>query len=402
MEPTSPVSLTSPRSPISRGLSRRSFARILGTGLATAAFVPTLVEAAQAPPGPILAPAASPAAAPAAVPGLPVDDLVRLSANENPYGPSPAAFAAIQGAFDRSYRYPDDELEALSAAVARSHGVGRDQVLLGAGSSEILRLAATAFTGHGRPVVVADPTFEAIQRYAAAVGAEAVQVPLTADHRHDLVKMAAVAKAGLVYLCNPNNPTASVTPKGEVRAFLKAVPPTTAVLVDEAYFHYAESPDYESVLPLLPEHPNLIVTRTFSKIHGMAGLRCGYAVGLKNAIERLRVYQAYDSLNLMVLVAARASLGDAAHLEESRQKNHDVRGRVCSALDGMGLRYIPSAANFLMIDLKREVKPVREALRAQKVEVGRVFQAMPNHLRVTVGTGEQMERFLAAFKQVMA
>lgn len=379
---------------LSRGLSRRSFARIFGTGLAAVAgtaFVPALGEAQQAPPGPHPVP-----------PVLPVDDLVRLSANENPYGPSPAAFAAIQGAFDRACRYPDDELEALSEEVARSHGVARDQVLLGAGSSELLKLAATAFTAPGRAVVVAEPTFESILRYATVSGAEAVKVPLTADHRHDLAKMAAAPKAGLVYVCNPNNPTASITPKAEVRAFLKKLPPTTAVLVDEAYFHYADSPDYETVLPLVAEHPNLIVTRTFSKIHGMAGLRCGYAVALKETIERLKAHQAYDSLNLMVLVAARASLRDAAHLERSRRLNAEVRGRVYSALDGMGLHYIPSAANFLMIDLRREVKPVREALRAQKVDVGRVFPAMPNHLRVTVGTAEQMERFLGAFKQVMA
>ncbi|MEA2693228.1 MAG: histidinol-phosphate aminotransferase [Acidobacteriota bacterium] len=382
---------------MSRGLSRRSFARILGTGLATAALAPTVGGAQEAQPGP------RPVPAPVPAPGaMPVDDLVRLSANENPYGPSPAAFAAIQGAFGRACRYPDDELEALSEEIARSHGVNRNQVLLGAGSSEILKLAAAAFTAPGRAVVVAEPTFEAILRYATTAGAETVKVPLTADHRHDLTKMAAVRKAGLVYVCNPNNPTASITPKGEVRAFLKALPPTTAALVDEAYFHYAESPDYETVLPLIAEHPNLIVARTFSKIHGMAGLRCGYAVALKETVERLKAHQAYDSLNLMVLVAARASLGDAAHLEQSRLKNRDVRGRVCSALDGMGLRYIPSSANFLMIDLRREVKPVREALRAQKVDVGRVFPSMPNHLRVTVGTAEQMERFLAAFKQVMA
>jgi histidinol-phosphate aminotransferase len=370
---------------MSRGLSRRSFARILGTGLATAALAPAVGGAQETQPGP--RPIPGPVPAPAA---MPVDDLVRLSANENPYGPSPAAFAAIQGAFDRACRYPDDELEALSEEIARSHGVPRNQVLLGAGSSEILKLAAAAFTAPGRAVVVAEPTFEAILRYATTAGAETVKVPLTADHRHDLTKMAAVRKAGLVYVCNPNNPTASVTPKGDVRTFLKALPPTTAVLVDEAYFHYAESPDYETVLPLIAEHPNLIVARTFSKIHGMAGLRCGYAVALKETIERLKAHQAYDSLNLMVLVA------------QSRLKNRDVRGRVCSALDGMGLRYIPSSANFLMIDLRREVKPVREALRAQKVDVGRVFPAMPNHLRVTVGTAEQMERFLNAFKQVMA
>jgi histidinol-phosphate aminotransferase len=369
---------------LSRGLSRRSFARILGTGLATAAFAPALAEAKGG------------------TPVAPAETLVRLSANENPYGPSPAAFVAIQGAFDRACRYPDDEVAALRGEIARSHGVGADQVVLGAGSSEILKLAAAAATGAGRKVVVADPTFESILRYAAAAGAESVKVPLTADYRHDLPRMAAVPQAGLLYVCNPNNPTASLTPKGEVRALLAALPATTTVLVDEAYFHYVDSPDYETVVPLVARYPNLIVARTFSKIHGMAGLRCGYAVAQKETIERLELQQAYDSLNLMVLVAARASLADPVHLERSRRRNHEVRARVLAAVEAMGLRTIPSSANFFMIDLGREVKPVRAALRERQVDVGRLFPALPNHLRVTVGTGEQMERFLGAFKQVMA
>jgi histidinol-phosphate aminotransferase len=368
----------------SLGLSRRSFARILGTGLASAAFAPALK------------------AGPGSSAALKGSDIVRLSANENPYGPSPAAYAAIQGAFDRACRYPDEELEALHEEVARSHGVGADQIVLGAGSSEILRLAAAAYTGPGRPAVLADPTFEPIVRYAATAGAETVKVPLTADFRHDLARMAAVPKAGLIYLCNPNNPTASLTPKAEVRAFLAALPPTTAVLVDEAYFHYVDSPDYETVVPLVAQHPNLIVARTFSKIHGMAGLRCGYAVAQKEVSERLGSHQAFDSLNLMVLVAARASLASADHLERSRRLNREVRARVLQELEGMSLRTIPSSANFFMVGLGREVKPVREALRDKKIDVGRVFPSLPKHLRVTVGTGEQMDRFLTAFKQVMA
>jgi histidinol-phosphate aminotransferase len=380
----------------SPGLSRRSFARLLGlvgaglgSGLATGTLAPREARA-QAPAG-----------APAPVRMNP-EELLRLSANENPYGPCPAAFTALREAASRSFRYPDAELDGLTEAVAQSHGLPPEQVVLGAGSSEILKLAAAAFTAPDRAVVVAEPTFEAIVFYARATGAPVVKVPLTADHRHDLAKMAAVPKAGIVYLCNPNNPTASLTPKGEVRAFLKALPPTTAVLVDEAYFHYVESPDYESVLPLLGEHPNLIVARTFSKIHGMAGLRCGYGVAQKETALRLRLHQAFDSLSLPALVAARASLGDPAHLERSRQLNREVRGRVCSALDGMGLRYIPSSANFMMIDLGREMEPVRAALRARKVDAGRRFPAMPHHLRVTIGTGDEMDRFLAAFKQVMA
>ena len=387
----------------STGLSRRGFARILGSGLVTAAFAPAFPAPAlgQTAEAPIPAEPVS-----AATPGTPVKTAiggeVRLSANENPYGPSPAAFQAIQGAFGEACRYPDRMVESLRDEIARSHGVAPGQVLLGAGSSEILKLAAVAFTGPGRAVVVAEPTFESIVRYAEVAGASVVRVPLTADFRHDLPRMAAVPKAGLVYLCNPNNPTASLTPKGEVRAFLKALPPTTAVLVDEAYFHYVESPDYETVLPLLAEHANLLVTRTFSKIHGMAGLRLGYTVAQKEAIDELRRRQAYDSLNVLALVAARASLGDPAHLERSRNLNREVRTHALDTLAGMGFKAIPSVANFFMVDLRREVKPVIAALHARNVDVGRVFPALPRFLRVTVGTADEMERFLTAFRQVLA
>jgi histidinol-phosphate aminotransferase len=340
--------------------------------------------------------------APSAALAVPAEEVVRLSANENPYGPSPAAFTAIQGAFGEACRYPDREVDRLREEIAVQHGVGAQQVLLGAGSSEILKLAAIAFTGAGRALVVAEPTFESLAHYAEVAGASVIKVPLTQDYRHDLKRMANLPKAGLVYVCNPNNPTASLTPKGEVRAFLKALPPTTAVLVDEAYFHYVESPDYETVLPFVADHPNLVVARTFSKIHGMAGLRLGYAVGQKEMIERLKTFQAYDSLSLPVLVAARASLADPAHLERSRRLNREVRTHVLEELAGMGLRSIPSAANFFMVDLGRDVQPVRDALRARQVEVGRLFPSLPKFLRVTVGTEEQMARFLTAFRQVMA
>ncbi|PYJ99135.1 MAG: hypothetical protein DME68_04685, partial [Verrucomicrobia bacterium] len=158
--------------------------------------------------------------------------------------------------------------------------MNRDQILLGDGSGEILKLCAETFTGPKQQgtLVVGDPTFEAIINNASANGAEVVKVPLTGTFSHDLPKMAAGAKEGLIYVCNPNNPTASITPKNEVRDFITKTPRQTMILVDEAYFHYADSPDYESVIPLVTDHPNLIVSRTFSKIYGMAGLRCGYCV----------------------------------------------------------------------------------------------------------------------------
>jgi histidinol-phosphate aminotransferase len=362
-------------------LSRRGFVQILGAGAAAAVLRPELATALRL------------AEAPAA------SGVVRLSSNENPYGPSPAAFDAMQKAFDLAWRYPDEAADALVAELAKLHGVPGDHILLGNGSGEILKLCAAAFTAQEKPVVMADPTFESIGRYARAGGADVVKIPLTSDHRHDLERMLPEG-AGLVYLCNPNNPTASLTPKAAVRTFLARVPVSTLVLVDEAYFHYAESGDYESVIPSIKDLPNLIVARTFSKIYGMAGLRCGYAVARPETLARMQEHQAWDTVNIMALVAARAALGDSAHFERSRRLNRETGAFVRSGLEAMGYRCIPSEANFLMADLGRDVAPVIDALKQRGVHVGRRFPTLPSHLRVTIGTRPQMEAFLAALKKV--
>jgi histidinol-phosphate aminotransferase len=230
-----------------------------------------------------------------------------------------------------------------------------------------------------------------------------VKIDLTPDYRHDLSKMlAATNGAGLVYVCNPNNPTASITPRKEIGEFLSRVPRQTIVLVDEAYHHYVESNDYESVIPLVKDNPNLIVARTFSKIYGMAGLRCGYCVARRENIGLMRAHQIFDSVNIMAIVAALAGLRDSDHVTKGRKLNSEVRKTVCGELDALGYRYIPSHANFMMIDLRREVRPVITAMRSRGVEVGRLFPALPTFMRVTIGTSAQMKAFLTAFRAAMA
>jgi histidinol-phosphate aminotransferase len=372
---------------LTKPISRRRFAGLLGIGVASTALRPLSQAHAAAAPQELVA-----------VEGL--DGIIRLNSNENPYGPPPAAMDALRQGLTQVWRYPDEIADELVAELVRLHGVGTDQVVLGNGSSEILKLCAAAFTGPGRPLVMATPTFEAIGRYTRASGGEVLSTPLTADHRHDAVKMLEAARfAGLVYVCNPNNPTGSVTP--DLRGFLARVPAGTAVLVDEAYHHYAEGNGYESVLPLVAEHPGLIVARTFSKIYGMAGLRCGYAVGRPETIDRLRFHQAWDNLNCQALVAARAALGDSAHVERSRRLNHETRDWVTGELAARGYVSIPSQANFLMTDLRRDVGPVIDGLRQRRVAVGRRFPALPTHLRVTIGTRPQIERFLSALGEVL-
>jgi histidinol-phosphate aminotransferase len=378
-------------------ISRRKFTQLLGAGAAGAVVRPALSLAKPA--------TANRAGAIASV--------VRLSSNENPYGPSPKALKAMNDAFKLAWRYPDEHADLLIDSLAKINGVNRDQIVLGDGSGEILKLCAETFTGQisngnapstASPrgnLVVADPTFEAILHHATVNGAEVIKVPLTSMFSHDLPKMSDAAKKGLVYICNPNNPTASITPKMEIREFIAKTPRQTMILVDEAYYHFADTPDYESVIPLVKDYPNLIVARTFSKIYGMAGLRCGYCVAQRETIERIRPHQSWDSVNIMALAAAIASLDDPDQVANGRRLNSEVKAFVLSGLDGMGYKTIPSQANFVMIDVKRPVVPLIKALKERNVQVGRLFPALPNHMRLTIGKKAEMEAFLSAFHQVL-
>ena len=394
-------------------ISRRRFAQLFGAGATYVLAGGSSLARSTDGPGP------------ASLARLSSSEVVRLNSNENPYGPSPKALKAMTDAFNLAWRYPDEHADLLIETLARVHGVQQDQILLGDGSGEILKLCASAFTGPltsdtneavtlARPtrggalefrrgrgkLVVANPTFEAILNHAAVNRAETVRIPLTSSFAHDLPRMLSSATEGLIYICNPNNPTASITRKNEVRDFIAKVPSQTMILVDEAYFHYADSPDYESVAPLIKNYPNLIVARTFSKIYGMAGLRCGYCLAQPATIQRLRPHQTWDSVNIMALAAAVASLNDADQVANSRRLNSQTKRFVSGELEGMGYKHIPSQANFLMLDLKRPAFPVIQALAQRQVKVGRVFPALPNHLRVTIGKQPEMETFLTAFRDV--
>jgi len=368
-------------------VSRRKFAQLLGAGAAAVVVRPSLSFAKPT----------QSVATPLAESG----NIVRLSANENPYGPSPKAFQAITESFGLACRYPDEHNNVLIDKLAKLNGVNHDQILLGDGSGEILKLCAETFTGpQNGKLVAADPTFEAILNNASANGAEVVKIPLTSTFAHDLPKMLAAAKGGVIYVCNPNNPTASITPKEELRDFIAKTPRETMILVDEAYFHYANSPDYESVISLVKEHPNLIVSRTFSKIYGMAGLRCGYCVAQKETIERMRRNQMWDSVNCMALAAATASLDDPDQVTNGKRSTNEAKQFTISELDKIGYKQIPSQANFIMFDCKKPVVPLIKAMKERNVHVGRLFPALPNHMRVTIGKKSEMETFLAAFREV--
>ena len=368
-------------------ISRRQFAHLIGVGAAAAIVRPQITIAKES----------------ATVPAPVKPGVVRLSANENPYGPSAKAHEAMKNAHPACNRYPDEANDLLIDKIAKINNVNRDNVVLGDGSSEILKLCAETFTGPTQgKLVVADPTFEAILEYSKACGADVVKVPLTSSYAHDLEKMGAASQKGLIYVCNPNNPTASVTPKSDLREFIAKTSPETMILVDEAYFHYADSPDYDSVIPLVKDHPNLIVARTFSKIYGMAGLRCGYCVAQPETIKRMHGFQMWDSVNIMALVAASASLDDANQLTNGRKMNSEAKNFTLTELEQMGYKSIPSQANFIMFDCKKPVVPIIKAMKDKNVAVGRLFPAYPNHMRLTIGKKSEMEAFVSAFKQVMA
>ncbi len=366
-------------------ISRRAFAGSLGAAAGVAIFDTPLVTG--------VAEASARRPRPA--------DAVILSSNENPYGPSPKALAAAATAAVN--RYPDALEDETRSAIAKLHGVSADEVLLGCGSSEILQMADQAFSGPGKKVVAAEPTFEAVLAYAKVARADGVKVPLTTDFRHDLPAMAAACgpDTGLVYVCNPNNPTATIVTGDEMAAFAAKVPASAIVLVDEAYHHFVEDARYRSSLELIGKHPNVVVARTFSKIYGMAGMRLGYAVGSKETISAMKPLASWADTNAAVLAAAIAGLADPDLVPRQRKLLNDTRKWLVGELARQGYRTMPSEANFVMVDVGGDVTPVIHAFREKKILVGRKFPSLPNWLRVTVGKREEVAAFLAALPEIV-
>ncbi len=368
-------------------LSRRQFTRAVGAVVGAFLAVPKLFETVAC------------ASLPQGVPGT----AIQLNSNENPYGPSPKALEAITQSERVVGRYPDGMQRQVREAIASLHGVDLDNVVLGCGSTEILRVTGMAFLGPGKSVLVAEPTFEAVLDYARVTGAIPVKVPLTADFRHDLPQMASACdtRTGLVYICNPNNPTGTIVTRDELAAFLARVSESTVVLVDEAYHHFVEDSRYGSAMEWAGKSPNLIVARTFSKVYGLAGMRLGYAVTTKDKAETLRRHLLWNSANAAVLPAALASLADADLVPTQRRLNSETRTWLCRELAKDGRRFIPSQTNFLTIDVGSDVAPVIEQFRRQSILVGRKFPSMSDWLRVSIGTRKEMGTFLAALRTIV-
>jgi histidinol-phosphate aminotransferase len=322
---------------------------------------------------------------------------IRLHRNENVHGPSPSVIAVMQDAVGhRASRYPDADAEALQRKIASLHAVSPAQVVLGCGSSEILRTAIDAFAGPQKKIVAALPTFESIHQYAVRARAEVVGVPLSKDWSHDLGAMLARtdASTGLVYICNPNNPTGSVTRRQDLEAFLRKLPAHVCVLIDEAYHHYVgESTEYASFIDRPVDNPRVIVTRTFSKIHGLAGLRVGYGVAAAPTARVLGSNCLLDGVGVMAARAAAAALDDRDYVRRCVDANGDDRQEFLNHANARMLRSIDSLANFVMLNAGRPAGPVVEHFAKHHILVPRPVPLLGSYIRVSIGTPAEMHEF---------
>jgi histidinol-phosphate aminotransferase len=328
---------------------------------------------------------------------------VLLNSNENAYGPFPGVLAMPNPFLDAN-RYPDSSADALVAKLAKLNKVAPEQIVLGCGSTEILKIATSAFTGPGRKLIMASPTFEAVEYYAKATRAEVVKVPLDSmSYAHHLPAMGAAAEkdGGLVYICNPNNPTGSVTPRRTLENFIRELPKDVYVLMDEAYHDFVTvAADYISFVDHPVDPDRVIVARTFSKIYGMAGLRLGYAVTSAKTAKLIAAHKQEDSANIFALRCGLRSLEDSEGRDEAIQRITMDRQEFMRQATRRKLPVIPSWTNFVMINTHRPVKTVIEHFQQNNIRIGRPFPPMDTFARISLGTPEQMKQFWAAWDKL--
>jgi histidinol-phosphate aminotransferase len=337
------------------------------------------------------------------------DGLAKLASNENPYGPSQAVLKAMQDVLKYAHRYgyPDP---GVVEAIAESHQVFAENVLLGAGSTEILKVCDDVFLAQHKTIIGVDCTYESVFRFATNSKADAIKVPITEDYRTDIPGIIRAVKSnyrdvGLVYICNPNNPTGRVVPKQEIKQLIDNVPDDVPVIIDEAYCHYVDHPDYEEALQYVRDDRNVIVTRTFSKMAGLAGMRLGYAVARPEWIARMTPFASGNSstggVNVLVKYAAVAALKDMTNASVMRRRSTDLRKKTVAELEAYGYEVMPSDANYFMVDIGADVELMFFEFEKRGVLVGRKFPPYDTWLRVSIGTEDEMKRFVTAFKAIL-
>jgi len=329
----------------------------------------------------------------------PAAGVVKIDTNENPLGPCPEAAEAMRNVIAGGGRYMFHLAGEFQAVLAEQEGLRPGYVQAYPGSSMPLHWAVLAFASPSRPLVTAEPGYEAPEGAARFVGARVIRIPLTKEWAHDVRAMAkADANTGLIYVCNPNNPTGTLTSRADIEYLLANKPAGAIVLVDEAYIHFA---DAKGCSDLVAADKDLILLRTFSKIYGMAGLRAGAALARPDLLAKIRVY-GNTWVPATSMVGATASLKARSLVAERRKITRDTREDVFSFLDKNKVRYIPSVSNHFLVDVKRPGREIISALRGENILVGRTWPSLPTHVRVTVGTPEEMNRFKTAFLKVMA
>jgi histidinol-phosphate aminotransferase len=326
--------------------------------------------------------------------------IIRLHANENPYGPSPMARKAMADAIVSSNAYPWEVTTQLREKIAAGLGLTKENVLMGAGSSEILGIVAQYAALEKGNAIAADPTFGIWFTSAQRSGLDIIKIPLTADKKHDLQRMkeAINVKTRLVYICNPNNPTGTVLHSADIRSFINLVSKDKLVLLDEAYTEYSDEP---SLAEMVKDNPNLIIAKTFSKIYGLAGARIGYALANVSTIQKLNELQPWANAgaSAVSLAGALASMDDSNFLRMSKEKNSEVRAITASVFKELNIRYIPSHTNFMYYSLSNQKSDLLAALPANNIRGGRITEEEGKWSRISIGTAADMNKFLALVKK---
>lgn len=328
---------------------------------------------------------------------------IRLSANENPYGPSPKVRQAMTDAFTNVCRYPMGYYEELAGMLAKKHGVTKEHIILTAGSTEGLKIAGIVFGGEGSNIVAADPVFLALQNYSERFGTYIHKVPVTKDMIHDLPAMEQriTQSTRMVYVCNPNNPTSALQPARELEEFCSSVSKRTIVFADEAYFDYIQDANYPSMIKLVKQGKNVIVARTFSKVYGLAGIRIGYLIARPDIISRLGK-KSMAGPNVLAIAAAKAALEDEEFYQFSLEQNTVMMKMMTDTLDELQLEYVPSSCNFVFFHTGRPISEVNAAYRKEGILVGRPFPPMDDWCRVSMGTVEQVEKLCAVTRRLFS
>lgn len=368
-------------------ITRRGFAARLGLSAAAIRMLPEAAYAQRATVNAANLPA----------------NMVWLNANENPLGPPEVSLAAMRDALPTSGRYHFQEFRDIETAIAASEGLQPEQIVTGAGSSEVLHLVIDQFTSSTEPLILPNPTFEGPSEVARGMGRPVVRTGLRPDYSVDvqqLAEAAGKARGGLIYLCNPNNPTSAITTRKDLAWLVANLPAESTLVVDEAYIQFGETPELESALPCVQQGKNVIVTRTFSKIYGMAGLRVGFAAARPDIIRRLSPLR----MGVISIVSARAVVAALANrqtiLAERRASLSRTRGELCAWLGERNLKFIEPHANFIMVDVGRNAREFTDAMPRMGVAPGRPFPPLDNLLRVTIGTDPEMARFRDVFWKV--